>query len=1346
MDELPKKKSGRIFKLVLIAVGSLVVVVLALVALAPTLISAGFGKSIIENQIASAVRGSASVQSLSLSWFGSQSVQGLSIQDSKKQRDIRLDVGVGNGLYDLLTGRVGELRLQLSGSVQAQMESDGSTSLNNLAPPASPTSPATLAPQPATQKSGAIDLPFPIRLSIATFDATLLDAKGTVFAVRGLKGSASAGRGQPLVVDLSATTQVHDRAGNLAIKGSLDHFLSQQGDVDLTAVTGEMQAQVSGWLLAALGLNAEVQSAALQVRAPAGQPIDITVNAKMLIDAGATQMQAQMQAARPAAGRALAAWATDPRTWVGNASVEGLPTQSLQSFVATTPLLLARDLGLTISCSLQTGQGSEFNLNVDSQQVKLSALATIDIATGAMQGKGITLQATLDPALLAALGTTVDAPVQISANIASLRTPAIIAGASFDTAAIACDGSITVQPFNVLGLAAEPVAVGAFSLNAKAAPIGNQIDCSLRGALQQAPIEVIASIKNLGAKLSKEQAQLQATFAAGPLDAGVIPGLPPAAREWIARVKPGMSTLRASVGGGWQQGAAQAQVDMGPGSIALKSSWDANTLSVQQVQSALTLQPALIAFLTNDQLRVTAPIVANLRAGPLQCERKAIENGSFVLPVIPCQLQVPTISISAAPGLVGNTGVQASVQDVQLRGMVAPSGPMLFDGSIAIASLNADDVESAGAVQLQTLSVQAKVPLDFTSAATLQVTVASVSARNVPSVGAVQLQTLAVQANAPLTLAGDATVQATIASIDCPKVPGFSSAIGARGVKASLQGPLTFGAGTNASFSATLHDATAAIASVQATYAPEDKGWKSSVQSSDVDMRRVLSLVGQAADLPEWIGNGANRSLSAVIAGGPGGISFGVNAALDPISMQVQGSRATSGSITISKGVLKAKLPASVVLALVNDANKAVQAVSCDPLQISATLNACTLIADASGALDPCAVGSDVNLTARLEPWKIQPKGAPILAFGANDLAITMKAGIGASATLAGSLAAEGMPASPLKVSLQTAHVIDQQRHLAFGTGSVSAAITVTGFPTAMADRLAGMNGYLLDMLGPVFTVNITGKSGKNAEDFFKGTFTSPMLTVHIPRVRLSDGVVSVAPDAPITASLRPDDNFRRRILRPVNPLLADIRTLNDRPIEATVSAARITIPMDMKELDASFSVNVGEVEMEKSSQFIGLLDIASQSQSKTIPGLVSPLNGSIAQGILTYRDFKVQVGKLGPNAWQQTLFSDARINLVAVPAVADPITIRYPLSSIANFLGGIAPMRSVLSTINKALGSANGSIQQAVQVKVQFTGPLDGSPLKIAVSPEVDLPKGMGGNIQNNIGKALGDLFGTKK
>ncbi len=1305
------KKRSRL-RIALFAGSVVAAMVVTLVALGPWLLSSDMGRSIVQEQIGRAVNGSVQLQAVSLSWLGEQRVQGLSISDSGKQTNIQVDAVCSNALVDLLLGSVNEVKVKVSGSVNAQILADGTTSLSSVLAANSATkkefpspSRAPAAPSHASSGSG-IDLPFPVRIEIGSFDATLTNASGTAFALRDLKGSASLGRGRPLEISLAARTQLGDQSGDFKVNGTLDNFLTMSGDLDLAGVTGTMNASVSGWLLPIPGVNAHVQTASLSVQATKEKPIDVSSNAMISLDQAVTQFKLQMLAARPQSGQSLFDWAIDPRTWIGSISVEGFPTEAMQRFAAGTGLRLSRDCGPTVSLALQTGEGSVVNLSVQSKQIQLTAIAELDTKTGAMKGRDMSLQIALDPALLEEFGTSVREPLHVSATVNSFQSPAIGEGGTVDMSAISFDGSLTVQPFQVFALAELPVVVGESTMRAKAVPLGGHLELSLNSTLQQSPIAVDAAVDSLGASLDGRHAKIQATVAAGPLDPAMLPLLPAAAKEWIAALLPGATTVQASLSGGFEQGTAQARVHMVPGVVELKSSWTNDAVSVDEISSEFTLQPAAVEFIAKKRIAAASPIQFKVRAGPVRVARNSLLQGT-AFDGFPVVLKVPVVNLASAPGVVGAVGAK----DVQVNGAFDPDGPTLFDGTISVASATAIHAPGVGPIRLEAMSAQAKIPIAIQEAASIQV-----------SLGGAQ----------------------------CGAIPGIPTAINFRNGKVSLQGPLSFGAGTQASVTGLVQDASATLATISAAFEPADDGWKASMRASDVDMHRILVAVGNRQELPEWVGKGVNRSVAINANGNAGGISFGMNASLDPIAVQVKGTRAASGALTISQGEVQAQLPASVVQALLNHPKLGVSIESCDALKFSANVKTCTLVADEHGTLKPLAAGSNLVMTARVEPWKLRPAGAPALSFGANEMSVSSKAGEATTASLTGSLAAEGMPPSPLNVSLETSSLLDKMGNFSLGAGTVKATVAMKDFPTALVDRATGMDGYLVDMLGPVFTVNISGKSGLAAGDFFKGSFSSPTISVQVPKARLSNGVLSVSPDAPITASLSPDDRFRARILRPINPFLADLRTTNGRPIQAAIAAARIAIPVDMAELDASFSIDVGDVEMEKSGQFVGLLDIASASKDKTIPGLVSPLHSVIARGILTYKDFKVQVGRLGKNAWQQTLMSDARINLAHMPPMAEPISIRYPASSITNTLAGIPGMGAVLGKLNKVLGKSNDVIQNAVQVKVDFTGPLDGTPLKVAVSPEFELPKGMGGNaveaIQRGIGGALDDLFGKKK
>jgi hypothetical protein len=136
-------------------------------------------------------------------------------------------------------------------------------------------------------------------------------------------------------------------------------------------------------------------------------------------------------------------------------------------------------------------------------------------------------------------------------------------------------------------------------------------------------------------------------------------------------------------------------------------------------------------------------------------------------------------------------------------------------------------------------------------------------------------------------------------------------------------------------------------------------------------------------------------------------------------------------------------------------------------------------------------------------------------------------------------------------------------------------------------------------------------------------------------------------------------------------------------------------------------------------------MNLATVKDNKsTIPGLLSPLNGEINKGILTYKDFTIQVSKVG-NSWQQTIFSEADINLASHPPFANFIRVRYPLEGVTNAMAGNGLLGKSFGNINNILGSTTAQMRQSVQVKVTFSGPLEGDQLQMKVEPNLDLPKG---------------------
>jgi hypothetical protein len=1310
----------------------------ALLALAPTL-AASLGRGFIAGRVAAAINGTVTIRSLSLGWFGQQRVEGLEIRDASGQTTIAASAVVDNAILDLLIGSVDMLRVEVEGSIRARLRPDGSVSVADLG--SSPAASATSGPAPS---GGSIAMPFPAaRLTVKRLDVQLDDDVGVAMALRDLRGFAQIGRGQPLQADFSGTTQLRDQSGQVSVKASLDDVLSRAGSPDLAAMTGSVQATVSGFMLPLKGMQVQVQSAALAVQAEAGKPIVINTQSQITLDGQPVSAQVAVQAARPAPGGMLAAWATDPRSWSGSVAVRNLPAVAVQPWLASTPLMAVRDIGPTIDLTLQGGAGAA-TLQIAAPHLQLSAAASVDVATGAVQGRDGVVTIDLDPGLLASLGVQVTMPGRAQVNLSRFATPPI-GPAGLDVSAVSVEGSITVDPMAVMGLAPEPVQLAA-AASFRSPALRESVELAVNASVQRQPIELSTQVTGLGPTLDLSVARLQGTLSAGPLDPDLLPGLPATVRSRMTAAGLGSSSVRASFAGGATEGVGQLQVDTQVGTVSAKALWDASSLQVPQFNANLLLQPALVNELAGGQVTLAQPASMQVTAGPARMARSGPMLDSTSLATVPVSVAVASIELGAVHGVCS----QAAVRTLKAQGNLSPFAGPLFDGTVSMEGASLTQVPNAGAVQVNGLVVQGKAFGSVSQLFTGQVTLADAMASAVPGAGPVQARRISVQATVPVDLKAPGQVQASVEGVACPRVPGLSAPINLDAVTATIDGPLLPAEGMRLTVKADVRDAAASLALAQVQLQQRATEQELGLDLTQVDMRRVLALLGSAQQVPEWLGAKGDRTLAARLRTAQGAATFSLQASLDPVVAQVQGTRAADGTISLSQGTVQATLPAGVVKSLLDrpDSGVSTRSVSDVPLRI--TLGRCTLPADATGSPQVLGKGSQVEATVQVSPWKLDLVDGTALDVGAMRMELKMLAASATSLRVNGQLAKRGGSPSPMDISLETATLLDGQGRVDLGRGSIAASVRIDEFPSSVADRLLGMDGYLVDMLGNVVSVKMSGRSGSAPDQFFQGSITSPALQVTIPQVRLSEQGLSVLPQRPIVAELRPDERLRTRILRPLNPIFADMRTANDRPIRATLSALQVPLPVDMAALDGAFTIDVGEVELQKSSQVLQVLDLVKAQPGGSVPARIGPLQASIVKGLLTYGDFQVQIGRLGNGTWQQTLFNDARINLASTPPYADAIDIRYPYSGVVNTAAKlpIPGVRKFLDGLQQQLGG-DGKALNAVQMKVKYSGPLDGSELRMDIYP-LELPPGMGGRVieglQEGIGGAIDDLFGGRK
>jgi hypothetical protein len=219
----------------LIVLGSLVVLVLILVALAPTIAGAvapGYARDAINQQI----NGKAEVGRVSLSWFGGQRVGPITITDAAGQPVAEVNLALSRGLLSLARSALGSAKdlgqATVSGSATIVRRPDGTTNLQDLlkkpsaaVPPRTTPAgrPAPGAPPKVPQITGSF--------VIEKFDARFIDqgrAGSPAAAVRlpALSGSVSV---------VNSTTADATLKGDLLYGPDADRAATPGGSISLTA-------------------------------------------------------------------------------------------------------------------------------------------------------------------------------------------------------------------------------------------------------------------------------------------------------------------------------------------------------------------------------------------------------------------------------------------------------------------------------------------------------------------------------------------------------------------------------------------------------------------------------------------------------------------------------------------------------------------------------------------------------------------------------------------------------------------------------------------------------------------------------------------------------------------------------------------------------------------------------------------------------------------------------------------------------------------------------------------------------------------------------------------------------
>ncbi len=1321
----PRKKLRKLIMLIML--GGLTCVI-ALVALLPSIASLPMFRGLITDALAQQVNGKVSIGDMSLTWFGPQQVDNFSIVGSDAKSSVIASLSLRNGLLDLATGSIDQIDVTLSAKIAGALDADGKLSLLDLVKSSAssiPGAPSNVTVPSTSPSSGAAFEfpPRPIHITMSSLDATITNAAGPAFAVNGLKAKMAVSQTGPLEIQLSANTKIGDKPGAVSASAKFTNIFNAAGAIDFSAVNGSLSAQVDGVLLPLLEAPAEITQAKFAITADVSKPLDCQVNIAVSVDSQPATIAATLQAVRPNSKDPIATWAKDPRTWAGSVQAQNIPTSLFEKFTRSTPINMARDVGPTISFQAATNSATGFDLSLTSAHIQLQSSAAINVSTGAVQGKTTQLNAQLSPALLKSFHVVTPQTVPLTMALQSFYIPPVMQSGQLNLADLAAQGSLNIGAAQFIQDGIAPVAMGPLVLTLAAAPLADKVDIALSTTLNATPVNVSANMAGLmrDKQFAFKQMNITANTQLGPFDPTLLPGIPPNIINILRQVQPGASTIKSALAGSYEQGTLNINAQTEPGVMNINATWDAKMASVTLDNTAITLSPSLAEWASQGALKLSAPAKCTLAAGPVKADRTALEKGLIEFIPSPVSIFVENLAIAKAPGLAGT----AKLQNAVVRGNVDIDGPQLFQGSASIASALANGLPGgAGNAALSELSVQATVERDLNSPAT--------------------------------------NFDVTIASLSMSKVNGLSETLVAKNMRAKFAGPLAMNGAVSATLNTDLLDASGPAAKVAGEFKIQSvDSWSGSVTANEIAVQRIARLVGMG-NVPQWTTNNAENAgaLKADVGSKAGSTTFALNADLGRIKANIKGSRAANGSITLSQSSANASVPGDAARIMLDRGPQKTPIRNLSDINVALDISSIT-IPFINGELNPLAAGAALATNVRVEPFQVtfatallssrtknapppgQPENIATLNFASTDISLQTSGAQSAQLNLTGALAAAGQPAKPMSVKVKAQNLTGPDGKMNIPTMKLVAGINISEFPSSLIDAISEGDGFIQNLAGPVFSVQLAGQTGFEASDRFKGRIESSTLTLDIPALRIVDSQIIVVPSEAITFQLRPDENMREHILRPINPILGDIEFKN-KAINTTVTIVRAPLPFDMAKTDARFTIDVGEVELEKSGQLISIMNLASVKDNKsTIPGLLSPLNGEINKGILAYKDFTIQLSKVG-NSWQQTIFSEAEINLASHPPFANFIRVRYPLEGVTNAMAGNGLLGKSFGNINAILGNTTAQMRQAVQVKVTFSGPLEkGKELQMKVEPNLDLPKGE--DLLKGLGSIAEGILGGK-
>lgn len=1285
---------------ILIVLALPVVLVAGLVALTPTLISAGLGKGSIVSAINANVNGTADYRSLSLSWFGEQSIEGLTITEPSGRKAVDVTVITPSSLLSFLSGGDKAITVHVSGAVEGDIRPDGSTSFADLVKPSAPGTPQPSSPVPPASQPGSSQMIPPnlaVNLNVKDFDVILHTPDGDTLQLDNVESHVVLDPGAPLTATLATVTQYKGKAGRITLDAKAGSLLDGAGalnfasglDAKLTVVNvlipaGDKVVDLST-------LTTTVKSADLTGR------VDLAVEGKGMIDGTtASTVNATIAAEDIIDAAGTPSFGIEKLT--GTVQAQQLPTVLAQPFLAGTEVDLARDLGplLDVNADFGGGESRRVSATIAARQLSIELSALVNGVTRAIEGDKFNLEAQIAPETVKALAAQdVDKPIALVAKFTRFTVPAARPDGTLPLDGIGFSGRIDspglVTLRNQSGAAI--ATAGDLVVVLESPTLGEGVTVKADATVENGTLAVNQKLSNLFAadgSLDPVGVVADGTVALTNVPADRLVQLMPEQQALLAQILTAPLNLNATTGRS-ADGAitAVASLDAGNLTASIDTSRADEVITVKQAQVALRATPGLVAAAQASETPIVLDQPATIRvtlAATSVREQDLREKGLAAVP-LNAVVQSDALVVSQVPGVATRLTVADLRSDVSLllgdviqaalKGSASVAGqaplalvafdlkssmpaeqPIVVDGSLRAESVAVAAVEGAmGRPSGQLSDVfgstgQVVVNIDTTGpgAYTVVVTPEFHQLKGVLDVGIDPTQIVASMKGFDITLP-EAAAKRLLAPADGTAGWTTQGDLGLHPTVTSIRLPRALASGE--SFDPRSVKADVALSLDPATLV-SPAGVVVGVQSFNATLncddlsRGVNVAVRSELSSADLEARGLDLSGSATNLVAPDS-----SISLQNAVVQLSGG----GALTIKSPALEKMLNTAPVDA---PADPAMRVKVASDLTLTPQIRSLRvpLSMASDGPIDPSLVKIDIGFTG--SPLVMTyPDGRRLGLEGLNAAVLCPDLRQGATFTLVANATANDAAAGELDVKGAIRELLDSQSRLN-DAPVLDLTAKAQNVPTALADQLQNMNGMLVAALGPSMNARVQATALSANGGTLAMDFKSENGFIQAPLITSADKLLVVDPGQPIKAELAITKELRDRLLYRLHPIFADIRQ-TEQPLRLTVNSATVPVDGNAGRLNGDIRLDFGAVQFDTSSSILKLLEFVKQTEKKTIDGLIDPLAVKISSGRVTYQDFAVHIHKKSETTWLADLPFSGDIDLAAKPPRVNLIRTSIP-------------------------------------------------------------------------------------